>query len=341
MVDTQSAPGAGADTASHDADAPLWLRSRDMEEARELFRNLLGFASVCDPRHTDQSNFDLQVRATSVAPVYVGSFSSRTEMTVYTPDLQDRYAFALPHRGILTVEQRGDTVGLRPDAGAMCATEPDGVVGARFSPQSGFFAVYIDHHTVARELEEELGHSVQQYLRFPDLGLDYRTPGLQLFHQMAQLIGTEIENPGGLLKHPSVAKRMGAALVSTMLHSVPHQYSEALSNSARPGPAPVRRVTDAMHADPAHPFTQTELAGIAGVPLRSLQNAFRAHHGQPLMTYLRNLRLDRTHADLHSEQPPGTTVAEIAVRWGFFHHSRFSAYYKQRFGVLPSQDRPR
>ncbi|GHB54798.1 hypothetical protein GCM10010377_52480 [Streptomyces viridiviolaceus] len=56
-------------------------------------------------------------------------------------------------------------------------------------------------------------------------------------------------------------------------------------------PGGVKRVTDAMEADPAHPFTTNEPARLSGVPLRSLQNAFRAHHGVPMTPHLRNLRL--------------------------------------------------
>ncbi|MEU6393643.1 helix-turn-helix domain-containing protein [Streptomyces sp. NPDC046939] len=101
--------------------------------------------------------------------------------------------------------------------------------------------------------------------------------------------------------------------MATLLHALPHQYSDALATTTRPGSAPVLTVTDAI--------TPT----LAGIPLRTLQRAFRAHHGQSLMFYLRNLRLERVHADLRAEQPPGTTVAQIAGRWDFFHPSRFTA----------------
>ncbi|MFC7014528.1 helix-turn-helix domain-containing protein [Streptomyces viridiviolaceus] len=40
-----------------------------------------------------------------------------------------------------------------------------------------------------------------------------------------------------------------------------------------------------------------------------------------------------------AEQLPGVTVADIAMRWGFFHQSCFAAYYRQRCGTLPSHDR--
>jgi transcriptional regulator GlxA family with amidase domain len=32
----------------------------------------------------------------------------------------------------------------------------------------------------------------------------------------------------------------------------------------------------------------------------------------------------------------GTTVAEIAARWGFAHHGRFAALYQESYGHAPS-----
>ncbi|MEW2570630.1 helix-turn-helix transcriptional regulator [Streptomyces sp. NPDC047070] len=343
MTDAASAPDpAGTRTPDQETPdgpiPPLWLRSRNPEEARELVRTMLGISSAFEPKLTDSIPFDFQVRASAVASSYVGYYSCSAETEVRTPDLHDRYAFALPCRGNLTLQQTGSTALLESRTGTMCAMKPDGTIAAELTAQSSFFCIYIDHLSIARELEAELGHAVQQHLSFPQLDIQQHTPELGFFRDLAQLVGEQVARPDGLLERPAVARRLGAALVTTMLHSVPHQYSEALGNTVRPGTAPVRRVTDAMHADPAHPFTQTELAALSGVSLRSLQNAFRDHHGQPLMVYLRNLRLDRAHTDLHTAQRPGTTIADIANRWGFFHHSRFAAYYQQRFGTLPSHD---
>ncbi|WP_264933621.1 helix-turn-helix domain-containing protein [Streptomyces sp. A012304] len=52
------------------------------------------------------------------------------------------------------------------------------------------------------------------------------------------------------------------------------------------------------------------------------------------MTYLRNVRLGRVHAELLTG---ATGVTEVAGRWGFTHLSRFSAAYRRRFGAAPSE----
>lgn len=315
------------------------LACDDVEETRLLFRDVFGFSVACDTTDTGPHRLGFKASIGTAAPITLAHFSFGAPTEIHAPGLQDSYAFSIAHRGSVVLQQRDTAVRLTPGDGKLCALQPDPAIHSWFPPHSTFFTAYVDQHVVARELEKELGRSVQQRLNIPSPELNTANAGLSLLASLIHLVGTEMQNPDGLTSRPQVAQRLGEAMVATMLHALPHQYSQALADTARPGPAPVLTVTDAMHADPAHPFTQKELADLAGIPLRTLQRAFRAHHGQSLMVYLRNLRLDRVHRDLHAEQPPGTTVAQIAGRWGFFHPSRFAAYYRQRYGTLPSHER--
>jgi transcriptional regulator GlxA family with amidase domain len=69
--------------------------------------------------------------------------------------------------------------------------------------------------------------------------------------------------------------------------------------------------------------------------VRALQEGFARELGMPPLAYLRQVRLDRAWADLVQAEPTATTVAEVALRWGFAHLGRFSAAYSQRFGEYP------
>ena len=92
-----------------------------------------------------------------------------------------------------------------------------------------------------------------------------------------------------------------------------------------------------MHAEPWRPFTATDLAAIAGVGVRVLQESFRQHVGMSPLTYLRRLRLDGAHAELSRSDPWQVNVSEVAYRWGFTHLGRFAGAYRARYGVSPSQ----
>ncbi|WP_210479873.1 helix-turn-helix transcriptional regulator [Naasia sp. SYSU D00948] len=83
------------------------------------------------------------------------------------------------------------------------------------------------------------------------------------------------------------------------------------------------------------PVTIDDAAQAAGVPTRSLLRAFQAHspEGRTPAEHLRRVRLDAAHADLVSRR--GSTVREIALRWGFADPSAFSRAYKAVYKVTP------
>lgn len=78
-----------------------------------------------------------------------------------------------------------------------------------------------------------------------------------------------------------------------------------------------------------------ELAQIAGVPLRQLQQGFKTYTGISPAQWLRLRRLNGARRELLSGA--GTTVAEVAMNWSFWHLGRFSNSYRQLFKELPSE----
>lgn len=78
-----------------------------------------------------------------------------------------------------------------------------------------------------------------------------------------------------------------------------------------------------------------DIAGAAHVSVRAVQLAFRRHLDTTPMAYLRRVRLDQAHRMLVAADPRHTTVAAVAARWGFANHSRFTAVYRETYGVLP------
>lgn len=88
-----------------------------------------------------------------------------------------------------------------------------------------------------------------------------------------------------------------------------------------------------MRAKLCAPVSLLDLAMAAGVSVRTLNMLCHRHHGLPPMDLLRNMRLDAAHAALKGR--PDASVTETAFEFGFCHLGRFSAYYRQRFGVLP------
>ncbi|MFI6657513.1 helix-turn-helix transcriptional regulator [Streptomyces sp. NPDC050523] len=90
------------------------------------------------------------------------------------------------------------------------------------------------------------------------------------------------------------------------------------------------------HAD--QPITVSEIAGAAHVTTRALQYAFRRHLDTTPLAHLRRVRLAQAHRDLVAGDPiDGSTVTEIAARWGFHHPGRFASLYRGTYRRAPHQ----
>jgi AraC-like DNA-binding protein len=128
-------------------------------------------------------------------------------------------------------------------------------------------------------------------------------------------------------------------LAATVLETFPNTTMATAAD--RPGGADasaVRRAVAYIEDHAAEPIGLAEIAAAARLGTRTVQEAFRRHLDTTPIGYLRRVRLERAHNDLAAADPAtGSTVAEIAARWGFAHHGRFAALYQGSYGHSPSQ----
>ncbi len=127
------------------------------------------------------------------------------------------------------------------------------------------------------------------------------------------------------------SRQTAAALLRTFPHTVlAPEVSLPQGASGR-----VRAAVEYMHATAHTPITTTDVAERVGLSVRGLQQAFQRQVGTAPNAMLRGIRLDRINDELRRARPGETTVAAVALRWGFAHLGRFSAAYAQRFGEYP------
>ncbi|WP_221321996.1 AraC family transcriptional regulator [Actinoplanes sp. L3-i22] len=192
------------------------------------------------------------------------------------------------------------------------------------------------------DLETQLERMLDRPVRGPvDLGqvLDTRSGPGASWARLVRLITADASGPNGLTGHPVIGARMKEALITGLLLSTDHKYRGPLERQspALAAPGAIRRVVEAMRAQPGRPFTVADLAGIAGVGSRALQQSFARYVGMPPMTYLKQIRLALVHDGLRAADPGTTTVAQVAYRYGFTHLGRFAAAYRERYDVPPSE----
>lgn len=250
-------------------------------------------------------------------------------------DLETAYHVNIPLTGALQSVHRGVQVVADQRQAAVYA--PHGAtVLERWQAGSRVLCVKLDRAAVHAELESLLGHPVRGPID-PAAGLDVsRGPGLSWL-RLLHLLATDLHTEDGLLARRPVAEGLGLAAVHGWLYAVGHRFRVVLAEPGRPAhPTTVQRAVDAIHADPAHPFTVTELATIAGVSVRALQDGFRRHLGITPLSLVRQVRLNRIRDDLHAAVRDEVTVAAVAHRWGVSHLGRFAGDYRAKFGESPS-----
>lgn len=264
------------------------------------------------------------LRAVTLGPVGLARIGWGSDVAVES-DHPGAWAVNVPRSGVLEA-RFGERHVLSVDGQATVCPPDVRTRMTHWSADCSIIGMRIDREYLDGEVATVVGSSTR---RMPGQ-IDLRGGPGQVWLALASSIGGEALRNPALAGAETVARRLAATLTAALVLAC---YPE---DSGRHGLQPriVTRVVDAMEADPARQWSISDLAAVAGVGVRRLQQGFREHRGVTPMTALQEIRLARVHADLLTGQ--ARTVADAATRWGFTHLGRFSAAYRSRFGVSPS-----
>lgn len=307
------------------------IASSDVDQARSFFEDLYYPVAIDVPRDTD--DFQVHSHVIRLGPLTVGRLQIAGPMGLTAAGL-DGYHITLPLTGSVHAWQAGHTV--TADPGRAAVFRPGADVRSRHLVGMAQLDVKIDQTALEEDLEALLGHPIMGPIDLPPAMDVARGPG-RAWSRLVRLAWDDSTDPRGLLHEPLIAEQLRHGILGGLLMSTPHRYRHELNNPAPCGPPrAIRRVVDAMQDGPERRFCVTDLAAIAGMSVRSLQEGFRRYVGLPPMAYLQQVRLDRAHQALLAEHPHRVTVAAVAHRWGFTHLGRFACAYRSRYGVSPS-----
>jgi AraC-like DNA-binding protein len=263
----------------------------------------------------------------------VGYIQVRGALSLLVSHL-DGYHITLPTAGRVLTRQAGHEVVASTETAAVF--RPGHAVQALHGSFNSELHIKIDSSALEAELAAMLGRDLDGPI---DLGptMDMSDGPCRSWGRMVRLLRDELPHRESLIHQPLIAEQVRHSVLTGLLLSVPHRHHDELRAPARPGaPRAIRRVLDLINAEPERAFSVTELATVAGMSVRSLQEGFRRHVGCTPMTHLQQVRLTRAHEALRQADPAHATVAAIAHRWGFAHLGRFASAYRMRFGESPS-----
>ena len=162
-----------------------------------------------------------------------------------------------------------------------------------------------------------------------------------------KLLGTVLDyvtrevGPGGIVvRYPSLLNGAARTLAAALLECFPNTAARDPVVRDRVDAARsqvLRRAVAYLHDHAHEDISVRLLAETTQATRQAVHLAFRHHLQTTPREYLERIRLDRAHRDLTDLDDSATTVAEVALRWGFSRLERFRADYARSFGCSPEQ----
>lgn len=307
------------------------LGTRSLDEARDAVTRIYLEHELTAP--TD--HLEMTLNAVTDRRFTLGYLTYRSAAKLVMPATEDNYHVNLTVAGRTDADRtdggRASTHGGR--SGIVLA--PDQRNTVRWSPDAEQLILKIPRRSLENHLGDLLGRPVNGVVDF-DFGLDLSTGQGSTLLASVEFLARELDRPGGLADLPLAREQFEAFVMTQLLHSGRHQYSDDLRAPAEPlRHGRLQPVLDYMEQHADEPLTPQELARVGCMSVRTLHASFQQALGESPMSHLRRIRLDHVRAELLRSDPSVTLVTDVAVRWGFLHQSRFAQQYRERFGELP------
>ncbi|MCF6473571.1 AraC family transcriptional regulator [Nonomuraea sp. MG754425] len=279
--------------------------------------------------------FLMSIDAMQIGPILMGNCRFDADIKMDFAELHKFYHLNIPLSGSLNSTNLRNEITATPKRAVLYGPSGD-IRLTRWSAASRILCIKIRRDALEAELRRLLQRPVHSPIDLaPSLDLTHGYG--RILRDLACLLAGQIGQAEPLARQEIIGAPLWHSLLTHLLAAADHRRREELLTPGRPcRPPVVNRVIDAMRASPATVFSAADLAEIAGVSIRTLQAAFQAHVDLSPMAYLRELRLERAHAELSAAEPSRTSVAEVAHRWGFAHLGRFATAYSRKYGVRPS-----
>lgn len=307
----------------------MLLDSEDPEETRKCLAGLFG---ECRFRAGPASKVRVHARRTKNFTVaYVGCSAAAD---LWVGCTRRHFLISIPVTGRAAVAGERRSLPLRERRGHVC--NPGSVLEARWPREFAQLLVIIDRGVLEMRLSAMLGCALPQPLRFEETLNTGRQPAKGWYDALTAYVGS-LDDTDSALEIEAVADAVEQGLMTTFLASQKHNYWDVVTGEAKlVSSRTIREATRLIDGQPHRHHSVTSLARELGVSVRALEKGFKRHLATTPNAYLRDVRLERAHADLSAGEPDTVTVAQVAQRHGFFHFGRFAATYRDRFGEAPS-----
>lgn len=309
------------------------VETRSLEEARDAVTKI-----YLPHELTAQSDrLDMTLNATSDRHFTLGYLTYQASTQLVMPATESCYHVNLTTSGS-TDADRTDGARERTEGGRRgLVLSPVQRNTVRWAPEAEQLILKVPRSSLETHLSDLLGRPVTEVVDFA-FGLDLTSGSGRSLLSAVRFLAEELDRPEGLAQMPLAREQLEAFVMTQLLHAGRHQFTDALE-----APAEAVRlgrlapVVAYMEANADEPLTPQELARVGCMSVRTLHASFQQTLGESPMAHLRRIRLDHVRAELLRSDPEVVRVTDVAMKWGFFHQSRFAQQYRERFGELPSR----
>ena len=162
------------------------------------------------------------------------------------------------------------------------------------------------------------------------------TTALSRLRKLHEATGSLARTAPDILAKPEVARAIEQALVESMVFCLAGSPSNDERNVRRHRARVMRRLEEAVMANPEQPLYMAELSAQVGASYWTLRDCCLEYLGMSPKRYLWLRRMHMARRALRSADAERTTVTEIASDYGFWEFGRFSVAYRSLFGESPS-----
>lgn len=149
---------------------------------------------------------------------------------------------------------------------------------------------------------------------------------------LRHLAGTIIKPSVGSSEIQTAVRELTEKLVICATNSLTEKIP-----SLRKRDLAVDSIVEFVRSVPAPTSELAQLCRIAGVSERTLQYAFKERYGIAPNVFVKRWNLNSARQLLLSTNSTEASISDIALRYGFSHHSQFTTDYKKLFAELPSK----
>ena len=308
------------------------FRSSDLDETRSRVGEV-----YCDHELTINSGtldaFHYHIPFDGISLNYMGYGA---ECHIEPGCLGDFYLFQLPLRGNATIYTDGRKIESHP--GKTSILNPNSYTKMIWSSACEHLLVQIDKSKVNNSLATCLGRQVKDDVCFNPDGSNGNHKEAAWWRHVASFV-KEYNQEHSYYTTPCVLENELDSIVRSLLHIVDHNHSETLLNKDKILlPKHVHQATEHIRANFKETLGIQDLVKVTGVSERCLFEGFKQNLKVTPMQFLMQIRLANVRLELTKESfDRNVNITQIALDNGFSQLGRFSSYYKDVYGELPSE----